>query len=142
MLKALLIRQEEDAKQTLGNFILYDGTDQIFSAKTLELPWIDNEQFISCIPPGIYICKRRHSARFGHHFIVCDVKGREFILIHCGNFNRDIKGCIALGHDHLDINQDGYRDVTSSRQTMKRLNNAVDEILFALTIIDSTRVFK
>lgn len=141
MQKGLLVRLQEDQKQTLGVFNLFDGTDQIFSCKTLELPWRDNEQFVSCIPPGHYICKRRTSSQYGHHFLVSNVYGREFILLHWGNYHRDTSGCILVGRDHRDVDNDGYLDVTSSRQTMKQLNNAVEGILFPLTIIDIERQF-
>jgi len=147
MLKAVLHRLVEEEKQTLGSFTLFDDTDAVFTAKSLELPWLGNEQQISCIPPGNYLCKRRHSSRHGNHFKVtglhsCEVRDREFILIHKGNFHRDIMGCILLGRDHIDINHDGYRDVTSSRGAIRQLNNSVDEIMFSLTIIDMTRTFE
>ena len=141
MFKAVLTRLDEDDKQTLGSFILYDGIHKVFEAQTLELPWLDNEQFISCIPTGQYICKRRQSTKYGHHFIISDVKGREFILIHWGNFYGDTKGCIALGRDFIDIDNDGHKDVTSSKPTMKQLNNVLDGILFSLTIIDLVRAY-
>lgn len=147
MLKAQLTRLDQDDKQTLGVFTLFDGTDVVFQCKTLELPWLDNAQNISCIPAGDYVCKRRHSVRYGHHFKVesrhgGEVRGRENILIHYGNFHRDILGCILLGRDHIDINADGYRDVTSSRATMRQLNLEVDQILFPLHITDLTHGFK
>lgn len=146
MFKGVLTRIEEDSKQTLGCFSLYDNTDLVFSAKSLELPWLGNEQCISCIPAGDYICKRRQSVKHGHHFAVHNIFGgnvrdREFILIHKGNFNRDIQGCILFGRDHLDIDSDGYRDVTSSKATMNLLNRIVDNFTFDFKVIDMTRSF-
>lgn len=144
MLKAVLVRLQEDDRQTLGAFSLYDDTDLIFSAKSLELPWLDNRQNISCIPTGNYICHMRHSARFGNHLKVTEkhggeVRGREFILIHAGNFHSEIRGCILLGRDHSDINLDGYRDVTSSKATMRQLNRCIDRAPFSMSVIDAVR---
>lgn len=146
MLKAVLVRLAEDNKQTLGSFTLYKNTFPIFKAQTLELPFLNNEQFVSCIPAGKYLCKRRRSSKHGNHFIVKlrngdDIPGREFILLHKGNFRAQTSGCILLGRDHSDIDRDGYLDVTHSVDTLNELNNATDEILFPLTIIDETRAF-
>jgi len=38
MLKAVLHRFVEEEKQTLGSLIVFDGTDPVLSAKSLELP--------------------------------------------------------------------------------------------------------
>jgi len=141
MLKAVLHRLVEEEKQTLGSLTVFDGTDPVFSAKSLELPWLNNERNISCIPPGEYTCKRKHSLKYGNHFKVTEtnggeVRGRDFILIHKGNFKCDTKGCILLGRDHRDIDHDGLRDVTSSNATMKQLNNLIVDLAFSLTVID------
>jgi hypothetical protein len=146
MLKAVLVRIHENDKQTLGNFILFDGTDIVFSCKSLELPNHGNAEWISCIPPGDYICRRQHSTKFGNHFAVRNRQGgevpcRKFILIHKGNFHRDIQGCILLGRDHVDIDLDGYKDVTSSAATMNQLNNSVNDLRFDFRITDMTRGF-
>lgn len=141
MIKGLLVRLHEDDKQTLGTLSIYDGVDQVFTCRTLELAWRDNQQFISCIPTGNYICKRRSSLKYGHHFLVSNVSDREFILIHHGNFHRDTNGCILVGKDHHDVNNDGYLDVTHSKETMKQLNNLIEGILFPLTVIDISRQF-
>lgn len=141
MYSAILARLEEGPKQTLGAFILFKETDVVFQCKTLELPWRDNEQMISCIPTGHYLCKQRHSQRFNTHFLITErngdhVRDREFILIHHGNFHYDIHGCILLGRDHTDINGDGYRDVTSSRATMRQLNRELTDTIFDMRVIN------
>ena len=46
---------------------------------------------------------------------------RDFILIHEANYYTDLKGCIGLGADFIDINKDGELDITSSRATKKKL---------------------
>lgn len=117
MEKVYLNRFKSDQKQTLGE-LLFNG--QVI-AKTLELAWNDNNNRISCIPIGIYKVVRRWSKKYGNHFHVADVKGREFILIHNANYHYQLLGCIAVGRDHVDINKDGYLDVTQSKDTMSKL---------------------
>lgn len=63
---------------------------------TIELPWKDNQRQVSCIPEGRYQLTKRHSARFGNHLLVNNVKGRTYILIHAfNNALQESQGCIA-----------------------------------------------
>lgn len=67
-----------------------------FICFTIELPWLDNKQRVSCIPEGRYELTKRYSPKFGHHLLVNEVKGRELILIHPANDAiKELKGCIA-----------------------------------------------
>lgn len=68
-------------------------------ALTLERPWQDNEQDVSCIPAGRYCCRRIQSPRFGQTYEVCDVPGRTHVLFHKGNFLTDTLGCILVGEE-------------------------------------------
>ena len=56
-----------------------------------------------------------------------DVPDRNYILIHAGNYYSDIRGCILVGMDHLDINKDGFKDVTYSKDTLKKLYKILPE---------------
>ena len=93
----LLIRDEFTDKSTLGKLFL---NGEIF-CQTLELPYLDNQRSISCIPEGEYKVRLRtakeSSSRDYLHLLVQDVKGRSYILVHIGNFPRDTKGCILVG---------------------------------------------
>lgn len=63
---------------------------------TIELPWKNNEPRISCIPEGEYLLRKRYSNRFGNHFIIADVPGRSYILVHPANDAlKELTGCIA-----------------------------------------------
>ena len=95
--------------------------DILFKCKTLELPNLDNQQNISCIPRGTYTVRRHISPTFHECFNVCDVPGRTHILIHAGNFYTDIKGCILVGEVFLDITDDGNIDVVKSKRSLKAL---------------------
>lgn len=121
-MKLLIKRFSHEDKQTLGNAIVFNNRNGIeHTFKTLELPWKDNQKQISCIPTGTYKVKKRTSQKYKEHFHVLGVPGRSYILIHHGNYYDDILGCILPGIKHADIDGDGYRDVTSSRTTMKKL---------------------
>lgn len=120
-MKALIKRFDYSDKQTLGSLVLFNGLDVLYSCYTLELPDLCNARRISCIPAGIYNVVIRRSKRFDYHFHITDVKNRDYILIHAGNYFSDILGCILVGKTLKDINNDGYRDVTSSRKTLRKL---------------------
>jgi len=66
-------------------------------ATTLELRWRNNIKENSCIPAGIYECRRIKSPKFGWTFEVTGVPNRENILFHWGNTIKDTLGCIIVG---------------------------------------------
>lgn len=134
--RASLVRLESDTKQTLGALSIFLGTDKVFECKTIEPPWKNNEPFESCIPPGTYDVYKRYSDTYGEHWHIKNVVDRSLCLMHSGNFYFSTDGCVCVGRDYYDINQDGHLDVTSSKITMKALNNAISAIHFRLTIAD------
>jgi hypothetical protein len=71
----------------------YEGK---FICCTIELPWINNEKKVSCIPEGKYLLRKRYSRKFQWHIEVADVKNRSFILLHpANNALKELNGCIA-----------------------------------------------
>lgn len=76
-----------------------DGTNGELYMKvcnTIELPWLQNQRNISCIPEARYELKKQYFEKYGHHLVVADVPGRAGILIHPASVaSRDLKGCIA-----------------------------------------------
>ena len=79
-----------------------DGTNgEIFFNKTrfcssIELPWLNNQHQVSCIPEGKYELLIRYSEKFKWHLQLKNVKDRDLILIHPANDARkELKGCIA-----------------------------------------------
>jgi hypothetical protein len=99
---------------------------------TLELPWVDNKNRRSCIPPGLgeelitYKVRRHESPRYGECLWLPGVRGRSEILIHAGNYVSDTFGCILVGAQFTDLDGDSLTDVTSSRRTLGVLLQEID----------------
>ena len=91
---------------------------------TLELPWLDNQKNISCIPTGEYNYIKRVSPGKGYEVIeLVDVPDRAYIQIHLGNYTRQIEGCILPGTGLKDIDRDGVIDVTNSEEAFNQIMN-------------------
>lgn len=131
-MSVVLTRYYRSAVQCRGVLRVMSGEEEVFSCKTLELPWKDNENRISCIPPGptaetpaTYALRRRdpeESGTFDYtHYLVEGVPGRSYILIHAGNLYTQILGCILVGDTFVDINEDGHPDVANSGDTLNEL---------------------
>ena len=112
--------------------LLYSG---IPFAVTLEREWNGNQRNISCIPAGIYTCKRITSPTFGETFEVTDVPGRSHILFHKGNLQDDSHGCILVGEQYGDLR--GNPGVLASRKGFSEfLKKLTDTELFQLNITE------
>lgn len=123
-------------QQILGIMTLYDKHNfPFYEIRTLELPNKQNQKRISCIPCGEYEVIKRYSEKYKNHFHILNVPNRDYILIHNANFFWQLKGCIAVGLSHTDIDGDGLRDVTSSKSTLKKLNKHLPDS-FKLIIED------
>lgn len=130
-------RKIETEVQTLG---LWEVTDSltgalVFTCKTLELPDKDNASNISNIPKGIYDCEMTYSNAFKKMlYLIKDVPGRAGVRIHAANYVTQLRGCIALGAIHKDINGDGTTDLGHSGNTMKKFQELMQEKAFTLEI--------
>ena len=93
----LIIRETFTDISTIGNLYL-DGE---WLCDTLELPYIDNQRSISCIPAGHYKVRLRYpresATRDYLHLLVEDVPNRDYILFHIGNSAKDTRGCVLVG---------------------------------------------
>jgi hypothetical protein len=125
----LILTRVAAPKQTLG-VLRHEPTG--WACCTLELPWADNENRRSCIPPGrggeaiTYRAKRHESPRYGETLYLPGVPGRSEILVHAGNYISDTLGCILVGVQFRDLDGDSLTDVTSSRQTLGVLLQKID----------------
>ena len=93
----LIIRNTFTDVSTIGNLYL-DGE---WLCDTLELPYLDNQRNISCIPEGQYKVRlrtaRESATRDYLHLLVQDVPNRDYILFHIGNSAKDTRGCVLVG---------------------------------------------
>lgn len=121
MNKLELIRLSDNGKQTEGILYLYKNNKIIYSCKTLELPWRNNQRQLSCIPTGTYKAIKHNSPKFGNTLWLQDVPNRYEILIHYGNYYFNSTGCILVGNEFRDINKDGLEDALNSIRTLREL---------------------
>ena len=112
----ILYRQKQNGIQTLGK-LCFEGVE----LSTIELAWNDNKIGESCIPVGKYKVIPRQSKKFGKCFLILGTEPRTWVLFHAANYSRQLRGCIAVGMYHADIDKDGLKDVASSKQAMKVL---------------------
>lgn len=131
----------DDGKQTLGTLtVILDK--ELFVCKSLELPWEDNKNNISCIPKGSYLAMYTRSNRLsgaaGHDvftYEVMNVPGRAGIRIHSANYFFQLLGCIAMGDALKDINIDGELDVIHSGATVGKFNELMNKEDFMLHVL-------
>ena len=92
-----------------------------FQCFTLELPWLENQRSISCIPRGAYKAFKRQSAKNGLVVEFRNVPDRSNIQIHSGNYTRQIEGCILVGSSIAFLDGDSIPDVANSKETLAKL---------------------
>lgn len=125
-----LVRLNDDGYQTTGELYVVEDNKILFTCSTLELPYKDNKNQISCIPEGEYkVTKRKtkYSKYRYEHLHILDVPNRDYILIHGGNYHHQLLGCVAVGNQFKDINGDGLDDVLNSLNTLKELLTYIPE---------------
>ena len=106
-----------------------------FQCFTLELPWLDNQTNISCIPAaGAYKGEKYKSNANGDCIAIINVVDRTHIQIHSANYTRQIKGCIAVGESIKFLDGDTIPDVTNSKNTLKALLAVLPEF-FTIEIV-------
>lgn len=127
MIRLVLNRLAKLDDRTLGRLIVFDGLKIVGTFTTLELPFRNNEKSKSCILSAFYTVEPRTSPKYGKHLIVNGTAPRELILMHHGNYPRDTEGCILIGSDFGDIDNDTKLEVTSSKAAMKKLVELVRE---------------
>ncbi|HTG26048.1 MAG TPA: DUF5675 family protein [Reyranella sp.] len=125
MMILALLRTDSSAV-TFGRLTLPDG----LSFHTLEPPWRDNLNNVSCIPAGTYTLKRRFSVK--HRCILFEITAvpdREDVELHIGNFLKDTLGCVLLGLGRQS------EMVTQSHEAFDRFMAAMDGIDECLIVV-------
>lgn len=143
--KVKVFRVFGNDKQTLGVFCVIDPVSAVvFIARTLELADKANQNNISCILPGKYICKYTKSASFSsakgsavYTYEITNVPARAGVRIHSANYFSQLRGCISLGASHKDINADGQLDAIHSGDTITAFEKLMNYEDFELEIINT-----
>lgn len=104
-----LIRRAYLPTCTLGELVIDD-----LRLATIERPWRQNANDVSCVPEGVYdvVCHQRPKGERAYALVnpalqvyryATDIPsgqpGRFLILIHLGNWVEDVVGCIAPGRE-------------------------------------------
>ncbi len=122
-----LVRIRDNGNATYGIWTVYLGAEKLLDLVTLEPSDFFNLKYVSCIPEGTYLLKKRWSKKYGHHFILEDVDGRTYILVHSGNLFQDTEGCIIVGEYFGYVNGDAILDVKGSKRALERLNEILPD---------------
>lgn len=113
-------------KCIIGRLDIYDGILKTFSCKTLERPWLNNRNKVSCVPAGGYPVVLEYSPHFDRELNELKlVPGRSEVKIHVANYVKQLEGCIGVGLSVGDINKDGVPDMVSSGKALERLHEAL-----------------
>ncbi len=139
-MKRVILQRVYLPTETLGS--IYDGN--ILLAKSMELPWKDNQSNISCIPEGIYIVHkmmaepRRNYNYFRFEFVkgrnIDKITGWSRILMHKITYVKDLLGCIGIGGAFKDLNGDQVPDMIDSTKALEKLWNYLPDV-FELEIL-------
>lgn len=122
-MKLSLIREILQTVETKGVLT----TEAKAQFKTLELPWLENKNEVSCIPVGVYPWKKVAATKKipYQHIAIDNVPGRSGVCIHSANYAAgkkvQLKGCIAVGANYLDLDGDKIEDITDSKKTFEKL---------------------
>lgn len=73
-----------------------------YLSDTLELPWKNNVDFVSCIPEGLYKLVWNEKDHKWPCYEVHGVPKREGILMHPANYLKQLEGCIAPGTKYAE----------------------------------------
>lgn len=134
-----------DGQAILGTCLIYDKNGkQVFKKESLERGWVNNENRVSCIPPGVYECVLEYSDKFRKDlWELKGVSGRSECKFHAANYWHQLNGCVALGNNRKYIDRDLVMDVTSSRDTMAMFHKVLEgENKCQVTIIDVLKTIR
>lgn len=122
-----LLRFEQKKDYTKGYLL----NDSLKICCTLEPGWNDNikdnpftkENEASCIPEGMYLCKKYSGTIHKNVWIITGIPGRSDVEIHTGNFAIQSKACVLVGEEHL--NYKGVPILNNSQNTLNKLRTTL-----------------
>lgn len=131
MSKAILLKRFISSPKGTFGVLSCNGDTISFTA---ELPWLDNQKDVSCVPEGVYLAKRYSSQKYPNTFEITGVPGRDAILFHTGNVPlKDSKGCILLGLQ-VEIEGNEWSVLTSKVAFVKFMDYLGTDESFQLAI--------
>lgn len=93
-----------------------------FICNSLELPWLQNQHYVSCIPKGTYALTTGPRQIGGlATFRLLNVPDRTDIDVHVGNYPHDSLGCILVGV--------GYTLIDTINASLVRSDDAMHRLL-------------
>jgi hypothetical protein len=109
---------------------------------TLENEWRDNQQGISCIPAGTYMCVGHgwaadSTVKKPKTWELVGIPGRSAILIHAGNYTKDTQGCILAGMG-MQVTQ-LMSMVADSNAAINLMRKEIGNASFTITIADEVK---
>lgn len=127
------IQLERFAYSPFGTFGILSLPE--FQCYTVERPWLDNQENVSCIPEGEYKMVPTRFERGGYDtYQIAPVEGRTDIKVHIANTMNDVLGCLGLGLDLGWLR--GKWAVLNSRVAFVQFMKAMDNAAFAeITIL-------
>jgi len=108
-----------------------------FYCSTLENPWLNNRQYISCIPSGVYRIRRGDFKGRYPNFELLKVPNRWAIEFHRGNTIKDTMGCILVGEQFRIDQQYNKYWITKSTITMDKFMHSMSNFKEAILVIKS-----
>lgn len=126
-MKLNLDRFLRTARGIFGLLMVVEPTlgTRLFTCFTVERPWLNNENNVSCVPAGTYPLVFEMSEKF--HRLLWELKavpGRKEAKIHVANFPEDLEGCIGLG-DSLAFSVTKGHYVANSRTMLEAFHRVM-----------------
>ena len=134
IIKVIRDKARSTSRVTVRTIKVYGCDELKFECAGIELPWKHNRKQVSCITAGVYVADFTWSPTFKEWlWELMGVPNRKYIRLHVANYTRELRGCIAPGMSHADIDGDGIIDVKSSRKALTAIHaitNNYSEIEF------------
>ena len=92
----LIVERKLSSNNCVMGYLIADGKAVCY---TLELPWKNNQNNISCIPLGTYSGILRYDKIDRWRIELEKVPGRTGVQIHIGNYTTETEGCVLVGTD-------------------------------------------
>ena len=123
----LVLSRKYTITETQGLYLVLEDYTELFRCFCLELPWLNNQHDISCIPGGMTYPVIKYSyAGHPNCFWIKNVPNRIGIMMHIGDFatglHNDTHGCQLPGMDFVDIDGNGSLDIVKPDIAMAGLN--------------------